>query len=440
MHIPKGKPVHENLKTSYLNATALLADLQINSFTGYLQAVFPYCKGNIFLANGRILNAIDESLDRIRRGEEAIDAILLRASSPDGRISVYSHTNKIIEAIAGRIEGEVVYQALDSDFTDLKKLIEKLKQQASSCFYIEVEFSEFGDGVIYIIDGNVDGVLSLAAGEVVEGPSAYDRVLNLLLEKAAVFHVYRCAKIITDTESANNVLSFPETAPSSIAKLSPKVLTEEPNLIESEDIEVTNNAQEEVEEEVEEVVEEAEIKDSEEITDVEEFSNSPLEIEPSEVVEPIVEQKKVLEEPKKIEIEPIDEDKDYQTLVGIMTEIIQIVERVSLLVSKEANFATAFRAGLLKVTEQYPVYDPFAEDFSYQDGKISLATTISKEVLINGLTKALKYTLDELVRMSPNSQLRERIAGALLRLEELKQAEFEFFSISSALAEIITID
>ncbi|KAF0248028.1 MAG: hypothetical protein FD167_2570 [bacterium] len=132
MQIPKGKPVHENLKTSYLNATALLADLQISSFTGYIQAVFPYGKGEIFLAEGRILNAVDESPDRIRRGEEAIDAILLRASSPDGKISVYSHTNKIIEAIAERIEGEVVYHGLDSDFTDLKKLVEKLKQQNMS--------------------------------------------------------------------------------------------------------------------------------------------------------------------------------------------------------------------------------------------------------------------------------------------------------------------
>jgi len=45
MHIPKGKPVHENLKTSYVNTTALLADLQIISFTGYLQVLFSYGKG-----------------------------------------------------------------------------------------------------------------------------------------------------------------------------------------------------------------------------------------------------------------------------------------------------------------------------------------------------------------------------------------------------------
>ena len=429
MQIPKGKPVHENLKTSYLNATALLADLQISSFTGYLQAVFTYGKGEIFLVDGRILNAIDESPDRIRRGEEAIDAILLRASSPDGKISVYSHTNKIIEAIAERIEGEVVYQGLDSDFTDLKKLVEKLKQQDRSRFYIEVEFSEFGDGVIYIIDGNVDGVLSLATGEVIEGQSAYERVLEVVSEKVAVFHVYRCSKIINDTE-ANNVLSFPEASPTPIVKLLPKITTDETGLLAQRQV---SEASEPSEEEIEEIT------DSQEEINVEDVYIQKTLPEPKTLlVEPLEEM--AVSEEKAQELTPIDEDKDYQILVGIMTEIIQIVERVSLLVSKEANFTIAFRAGLLRVTQEYPVFDPFAEDFSYQDGKIHLTSLIPKEVLISGLTKVLKYTLDELVRMSPTSQLRERIAGALLRLEQLKQSEFEFFSISSALAEIITID
>lgn len=60
--------------------------------------------------------------------------------------------------------------------------------------------------------------------------------------------------------------------------------------------------------------------------------------------------------------------------------------------------------------------------------------------MIKGLTKVLKFTLDEMVAVSPNTQLRERIAGALLRLEQLKQEEFESLGISPALAEIITID
>ncbi|MBI4850662.1 MAG: hypothetical protein HY819_02430 [Acidobacteria bacterium] len=438
MHIPKGKPVHENLKTSYLNATALLADLQIDSFTGYLQAVFPHSKGNIFLANGIILNAVDESLDRLRRGEEAIDAILLRSSSPDGKISVYSHTYKTIEAIAGRIEGEIVYQALDSDFTDLKKLVEKLKQQDSLRFYIEVEFSDFGDGVIYVIDGEVDGVLSLASGEVIEGLAAYEKVLSLVLEKSATFHVYRCAKIVINPQS-DNVLSFPEVS-STITKLSPKI-NEEPlvQIDQKEIVEIVEITSKEVG--IAESVEVAGVAQTLEPTELEEeikeVESQDVNETPSEKELP-VDNKEDLSQKKSEELSPIDED--YQTILGIMTEIIQIVERVSLLVSKEANFPVAFRSGLLKITEEYPVFDPFAEDFSYQDGKIHLTTLIPKALLINGLTKALKYTLDELVRMSPNSQLRERIIGALLRLEQLKQREFEVFSISSALAELITIE
>lgn len=417
MHIPKGKPVHENLKTSYLNTTALLADLQISGFTGYLQAVFPYTKGSVFLVEGKILNAIDESPERARRGEEAIDTILLRASSPDGKISVYSHTNKIIEAIAGRVEGEVLYQSLESDFTDLKKLVDKLKQNPEPRFYIEVEFNQFGDGVIYIIDGTLEGVLSLATGEVVEGQAAYDQILNLISEKAAIFHVYRCAKLSV-TETPDNVLSFPEVINPPVTNLS-KIANEE--LLVTEDTEVQDK--------------------------VEEVENLDQESKPLSVVEPVIEEVEEVVVEQAVEAslevkesENLDEENRYNNLIGIMTEIIQIVEKGSALVSKEANFASAFRAGLLKVTTEYPVFDPFTDDFSYQDGKINFATKISSEVLVNGLTKALKHTLDEMVNSSPNVQLRERIAGALLRLEELKQQEFESLGISTALAEIIRMD
>ncbi len=408
MHIPKGKPVHENLKTSYVNTTALLADLQIISFTGYLQVLFSYGKGYIFLADGKILNAIDISPDRTRQGEEAIDATLLRASSPDGKLSVYSHSEKIVQAIAERIDGEVVYQALSSDFTDLKKLVEKLKPQVESQFYIEIEFSPSVAGIIYIIDNTIDAVLSLE-NELIEGEASYERMLSLLTEQSALFNVYRCRKILFLGQAAANVVSFPDVNTTHTADLS--IVASQEEIIEENDSS---------------------------LVEVEEVENT---LSPDEQVESVNDDESVNDEVLNINNLNNDEEaSNYQKLIDIMTEIIQIVEKVSVLVSREANFAVAFRAGLLKVTEQYPVFDPFAEDFSYQNGKIRLATEIPVESLIKGLTKALKYTLDEMVAASPNTQLRERIAGALLRLEQLKQEEFENLGISPALAEIITID
>jgi hypothetical protein len=406
MHIPKGKPVHENLKTSYVNTTALLADLQIISFTGYLQVIFSYGRGYIFLADGKILNAIDINPDRTRQGEEAIDATLLRASSPDGKISVYSHSEKIVQAIAERIDGEVVYQALSSDFTDLRKLVEKLKPQIESQFYIEIEFSQSVAGIIYIIDNTIDAVLSLE-NELIEGEAAYEKMLNLLTEQSALFNVYRCKKILFLGQTAANVVSFPDithTADLSVVTAQTEIVEEnDSSLVEVQEIEKNLSSTEEVE-----YISNGEAS-NDNIADVSSLTGD-------------------------------EQANSYQKLIDIMTEIIQIVEKVSALVSREANFAVAFRAGLLKVTEQYPVFDPFAEDFSYQNGKIRLATEIPVESLIKGLTKVLKFTLDEMVAVSPNTQLRERIAGALLRLEQLKQEEFESLGISPALAEIITID
>jgi hypothetical protein len=238
----------------------------------------------------------------------------------------------------------------------------------------------------------------------------------LISEKAAIFHVYRCAKL-SITETPDNVLSFPEVTSPPVTNL-PKLANKEVIVSEiTEDIDQDKVGLEE--------------------------HQGPKEIENIAVIEEVSElhSEAIVEAPVEIqETEDIDEDSNYDNLLGIMTEIIQIVERVSALVSKEANFTSAFRAGLLKVTTEYPVFDPFTDDFSYQEGKISLAAKIAPEVLIDGLTKVLKHTLDEMASNSPNSQVKERIAGALLRLEQLKQQEFESLGVSSALAEIIRMD
>src|SRR5262249_21282887 len=182
MHVPRGKPIHENLKTSYVNTAAFLADLTVTGFTGYLQLIFPYASCYIFIDDGAILNAIDESGDRSRRGAEAVDAILLRASSPDGFISIFSHSANFIESAAGRIDGLPVYEKLESEFANLKKLVDKLLKEHDSRYYLEVELGAVGDAVIYTVDGDIDAVISLANGEILEGESGYERTLTLTEE------------------------------------------------------------------------------------------------------------------------------------------------------------------------------------------------------------------------------------------------------------------
>lgn len=402
MHIPKGKPVHEKLKTSYVNTAALLADLQINGFTGYLQIIFQYCQSHIFLKEGKILNAFDESGDRVRRGDEAVDAILLRVTSPDGLISVYSHTGTVIEAISGRIDGEILYQGLESDFTDLKRLVEKLAQQNDGRFYLEIKISTKADAVIYIIDGNIDGVLSLASGEIVEGEDGCERIFAITTQEASIFHVYRCRKPIS---TGDNVIAFPEPtnieaplpAPAMVAA-AVAVVEPEP---EADPIEVSEDDE----------IEKASVHT--------EWNVSPVQVE--EVDEEIYKE-------------------HFEKLLSLMGEVVAVVERSSGLVAKEGNFSVALRSGLLEVTETYPFFDPFAKEFEYQNGRIRFTAAAAPIDLVNGLAQALRYALREMARSVPAARLRPVVAEELLKLLNSKQGEFKRFGLLSLISEIVTIE
>lgn len=496
MHIPKGKPIHENLKTSYVNTAALLADLQISGFTGYLQIVFPNGSGYIFLDAGKILNAFDETNDRTRRGDEAIDAIFLRAASPEGKISVYSHKDTIIHAIAGRIEGIVVYQDLDSTFTDLSKLIAKLSQQTDYYFYIEVQLGELADGVIYLMEGKTDGLVSMANGDIIAGETSYNKVLELLNQTDATFHVYRCKKL----QNPDNVLAFPELASEEAPKYRHLAPVDSPNNVVAADIVAAEIVEVPSEDGAEDIIEaeseaadyiaassqgedivsedlQEELQDNEEAYDEEEAEEEDEELESprpatltpftlvtcdnsadssnkamEEVVAELAARKSVATEPEpepeKVVAwpgaHPTEELNNYvaidNKLLDLISEVIQIIERASILVIKNSNFMMAFRAGLLKVSEQYPCFDPFDAEVQYQDGRISCDAEITTTELIDGIVQALNYALIEMIKLSPNAPLRQVITDALSRLQNLRQAEFAEFDLAPALTKIVALD
>jgi hypothetical protein len=391
MLVPKGKPVHEHLKTSYVNLAALLADLQVTGFTGYLKLTFPYACGYVFISAGSIMNALDEDIDHSRRGAEAIDAILVRASSPDGSISVYEHREELIMAIAGRIDGLVVYEKLESGFTDLKRLVERLARESDARFYIEAETGQDAECVIYTVDGDINAVVSLANGEIIEGEAGFERILALVAEQDAIYHVYRLSSPRATVSVApagavnvpTNVIAFPEPIP----------VDDTAHAAELESDTVTDEA----------------VQDEE----------TQAEAAPSSEA---------------------DYRDDYESLIALMGEVTQVVELAAARLVKDGNFEVALRAGLLEVTDDYPFFDPFAQEFEYQDGKIRFSAAPPPADFVFGLTRALKRAVRELERLVPTIGLRQVIADALGRLEQIRQDDFARFDLSPALAEIVAAE
>lgn len=191
MHVPKGRPVHEGLGTSYVNVAALLTDLEANGFTGYVFVGFQAYEAYVLIDSGSIIGAIEQAGSETRTGTEAIRGLLARAEQPGGIVSIYAHPSAVTQAIAGIIDSQVVYDALSSEFTDLDKLVGKLRREKDAVWYVEVAVSgENGNGIIYIAGGEPNGVYSPAGGETVLGAAAIGAMSEAAESLGATYTVY----------------------------------------------------------------------------------------------------------------------------------------------------------------------------------------------------------------------------------------------------------
>ena len=87
----KIRAIHENLDTAYVNLAALLRYLQQRDFTGRIHIELDEYDGDIYLAARAGVRARerDHATGREAVGEAALQRILVRASEPGGRVSVY---------------------------------------------------------------------------------------------------------------------------------------------------------------------------------------------------------------------------------------------------------------------------------------------------------------------------------------------------------------
>ncbi|HYG11409.1 MAG TPA: hypothetical protein VD835_15790 [Pyrinomonadaceae bacterium] len=87
----KGRALHENLDTAYVNLAALLRYLQQRDFNGRVHVELDEYDGDIYLTAREAMRARerDHVTGREDVGQSALQRILVRASEPGGRISVY---------------------------------------------------------------------------------------------------------------------------------------------------------------------------------------------------------------------------------------------------------------------------------------------------------------------------------------------------------------
>jgi hypothetical protein len=208
MIFPKGQAVYENLNTSFTNFGELLLDLRANAFTGYVQASFWEYEGILFLDNGNIVNAVEETGGSRMTGQEAVNSITSKVQEKDGTVSVYALSGEMVTMLASVVRAEVVHKDLSTDFTSLEQLIAKLQSEGHTG-YVEVAMKgDKGAGIIFLQGGDaIESILS-TNGDAISGAQVLPRVIETASTLGAAFNVYRAAVEEAFDESAEVMAGF----------------------------------------------------------------------------------------------------------------------------------------------------------------------------------------------------------------------------------------
>lgn len=189
--LPPGKPIYENLNTSFTQFDALMNDLKSTQLSGYVRVTAWEYEGLILMDNGTSVSAIEETPTGKRTGVAAAEAIAAKAKEKDGTINVARLESELATLLGGLAQGESLYKDLSSDFTSLDKLIAKLKSEAHSG-YIEIRFGSGADAAtIYLQEGEPIECAWLNGGTLVASTTHIAQITQLASQRKATFNVYR---------------------------------------------------------------------------------------------------------------------------------------------------------------------------------------------------------------------------------------------------------
>lgn len=194
MILPKGEALHRNLSTAYTDLPALLSTLKAGDFSGIIEIDFPENKGVIFIDSGEIINAeakIGPDSKRII-GQEAIQTLLTLSNQKEGVINIYRLSPERVAMAASNLQYEILFKGLSTDFTNLDRLLLKLREEKHNGF-IEVLTKEHqAMGVLFLEKGEpVEVFTAQESGSSALGRKSIPIFVENVIKKGAIFDVYR---------------------------------------------------------------------------------------------------------------------------------------------------------------------------------------------------------------------------------------------------------
>ena len=233
-YIPKGKPMHEKLSTSFVRMDGLLEELKAEKFSGYILLSFPNLNGYIFVQDGVVVNAAEVTGNEQRSGVAVKEHLFSLSQQAKGTLSVYFIQKEIVQTLSGIADGEKVYENLSTDWANLGKLIKHLSAEKKTYFF-SVTFSSPDNkrGMIFVEGDKVEAICSIGDDQNI-GKDALDKILADCENEPAQFTLYRQATSPIIKIDENNIdasisqIAAQAVTPTAVATPAPTVSTTEP--------------------------------------------------------------------------------------------------------------------------------------------------------------------------------------------------------------------
>ncbi|MBS1807187.1 MAG: hypothetical protein JST84_03215 [Acidobacteria bacterium] len=480
-YIPKGKPMHEKLSTTFVRMEGLLEELKAENFSGYIYLTFPQTSGYLFIQDGKVINAAEIAGQDQRAGMAIQEQLIRLSQQAKGSLSVYYLQKEIVRTLAGIADGEVIYSNLTSDWANIAKLIKKLASERRT-YFINLAFESVNNkkrGLIFVEGDTVEAACATGDDHLF-GPEALNSLTKDSETEVAIFNVYRQANSaaippIDDKEveaSLNRLISQANAQPAPGVTVTPPPATPAPPQVQVtpqpvqtapaappsanvttastttaptaapaapyyESLLPSGSKSEPVVAEAPVVEVKAKANSFEDILEVVEVEAParPTLLPNGQAASPVATTVSAAQVTPAPLPETPKSGNEMRDLMQLMSQVVAAVERGMTVAGRGSSFPTALRAGLLAVTERYPFLDPFAAEFEYQDKEIVFVGTAQPVEFAAGLSEALRQMVEDLI-YSSNGRVRDYIAEELRKVEREQANDIRRFNLGNLTEKI----
>ena len=463
MFIPPGETIHESLATSYVLVDALVLDLCEGGFSGVIEVVLRDIDSFIIVSNGIVSaavalhNGVSSTNGKVRDyTRTTVSDLAERSRLERGRVSIYGYPVSTAGAVAGRINAQPLYVGLSPDFTDLEKMISKLLREEDREWFIEVSTEGTPSALIHMRDGSCrvftsKGRTDSGALDLSSNP-ALRRLIDECNEVGGTFDVY-----FTQVTAE----PFDPVGRATPERIQETPLTPEPPVDEPDEKQTTTLDQpfdefagheplfEQDPASVYSAIEESSEPDFEYSDHVAASAGAPVGLSdapdlPSAVDETEQDDGALVSHNEDLlfgrdELSADVADAEAMADVKrLMSEIARTIEEAAQSVGRSESFSMSLRAGQLEIANRYPFLDPFAGEFEYLAGEVVFVGNATVEEFVEGLTEALKLSIEGVTRSTPYAdRFRSYVAEDLHKLQARERAEFEKFALEEIIPRLI---